>query len=341
MNLPIQFERLNPTDFEEFCFALLEKLGLQQINWRKGTPKPASPSDSGRDIEAIFQVADPDGTRYRQRWFIECKHHERGVPPRELSNALTWATSERPDVLVFMVSGYLSNPAKDYLDAYIRNNRPTFRVNVWERSRLQTLAAQHVQLLLQFGLLDRPPHVEFAHPLHLQLLTYHGSNSIDQLFKVLDDLEPTFRDHVLTGTMLMINRIPSPTSADLNKPIGDIVKPFVTYERFKKMCTNLSGILPESAIVELVVTSVLRNWLSLADSTRLGRVRENRKFLREALEDEAQSTGDPEGKLHRLIEKYLDGDSTLEQRTQENYNTYIRICDEMVRPLLQLAKYEP
>jgi len=204
--ISLPFERLNSTEFEEFCFALLEKLGFQHINWRKGTPKAASPSDSGRDIEATFQTTDPDGAQYRQRWFIECKHYAQGVPAEALNNALSWAASERPDVLLFIVSGYLSNPAKDYLEAYKQNNRPMFRINVWERPRLQTLAAEHVQILVRFKLLDRPAHVELAHPLHLQLLTEYGSNSIDQLFAILDNLEPAFRDRVLTDMMFKVNR---------------------------------------------------------------------------------------------------------------------------------------
>ena len=59
----ISFNHLSDSDFEEFCFDLLEELGFVNLNWRKGTGKKTSPSDSGRDIEGLLQRADVDGTR--------------------------------------------------------------------------------------------------------------------------------------------------------------------------------------------------------------------------------------------------------------------------------------
>lgn len=40
----LHFERLNPTQFEEFVADLLDELGLVNIDWRKGTGKKTSPS---------------------------------------------------------------------------------------------------------------------------------------------------------------------------------------------------------------------------------------------------------------------------------------------------------
>jgi hypothetical protein len=65
----ISFDNLDPTDFEEFCHDLLIELGFVNVDWRKGTPKKASPSDRGRDLVAQRQLRDgPARSRRRARW---------------------------------------------------------------------------------------------------------------------------------------------------------------------------------------------------------------------------------------------------------------------------------
>lgn len=73
---------LDPTEFEELCRDLLEEIGFQNINWRKGTDLNASPADQGRDIECEYHKAEVDGSIEIERWFIECKHYAKssGVP---------------------------------------------------------------------------------------------------------------------------------------------------------------------------------------------------------------------------------------------------------------------
>jgi hypothetical protein len=41
---------------------------------------------------------------------------------------------------LFIVSGFLSNPAKDYVRDYEENNRPPFRIKYWERPQVERLA---------------------------------------------------------------------------------------------------------------------------------------------------------------------------------------------------------
>jgi hypothetical protein len=127
----ISFNRLSDTDFEDFSFDLLEEVGFVNLNWRKGTGKKTSPSDSGRDIEGFFQRIDVDGTQTQEKWFFDCKHYEKGVPAKDLQSLLAWAEAERCDVAVFIVSNFLSNAAKDYIEKYQHNNRPPFRIRYW------------------------------------------------------------------------------------------------------------------------------------------------------------------------------------------------------------------
>lgn len=140
------FVNLTPTDFEDFVFDLLETVGFVNVDWRKGTPKESSPSDRGRDIEAQYLVTDVDGHQRFERWFVDAKHYDKGVPPEALQGLLTWAQSERPDVALVAASGFLSNPAKDWIDQYRRNSAPPFRVRYWERPQVSEFLARYPEL---------------------------------------------------------------------------------------------------------------------------------------------------------------------------------------------------
>jgi hypothetical protein len=142
----LDFEPLTPTDFEEFCFDLMSAVGFVNLDWRKGTPLPSSPSDSGRDIVGQREHHDVDGHKYTETWFVDCKHYKRGVPPDALQGTLAWAQAERPAVVLFIASGYLTNGAKDWLAAYVRENRPAFRIRVWEMPQLRGMVEQHLDV---------------------------------------------------------------------------------------------------------------------------------------------------------------------------------------------------
>lgn len=148
----LNFNKLSATDFEDFSFHLLSRLGFVNVDWRKGTPLASSPSDSGRDIVCQHAREDLDNARYLETWFVDCKRHKKAVPATELQNALAWAEAERPDTLLFILSGFLSNAAKDYLESYKRNKRPSFRIRYWERPQLERIAGPKRTLLIQFDL---------------------------------------------------------------------------------------------------------------------------------------------------------------------------------------------
>lgn len=147
---PSKFENLSSSQFEEFSFELLKRHGWKNVDWRKGTALLGSPADRGRDIVAQLSITEPGGNEYMETWFIDCKHYKRGVPPEKLYGLLAWANAERPDVALCITSGYLSNATKDYLEAYVRNNRPPFRIRYWERKVLEDLLEGHEDLVQRF-----------------------------------------------------------------------------------------------------------------------------------------------------------------------------------------------
>jgi hypothetical protein len=153
----ISFDGLTPTEFEEFCFDLVSEAGFINVDWRKGTPLASSPADRGRDIEGELEREEPDGQKYTETWFVDAKHYERGVPPEALQGAITWAQAQRPDVVLFIASGYLTNAAKDWIAAYMDKSHPPFRIRTWERPQLRRLIAQHMD-------------VAFSHDVHTSSL---------------------------------------------------------------------------------------------------------------------------------------------------------------------------
>jgi hypothetical protein len=52
-------------------------------------------------------------------------------------------------VLLFIVSGYLTNGAKTWIENYKRNNNPRFRIRVWELPQLRNLIAKHQDVAFQ------------------------------------------------------------------------------------------------------------------------------------------------------------------------------------------------
>ncbi|MBI2621545.1 MAG: restriction endonuclease [Candidatus Levybacteria bacterium] len=150
------FKHLTSIEFEEFCFDLLQKLGYFNVDWRKGTGLNTSPSDRGRDIVFQEERIDIDESKYFEKWFTDCKHHTKGVPPEALRNLLTWAEAERPDGVIFIVSNFLSNPAKDYIETYKKTNNPPFKIKVWERPMLEKLSRKKISLLRKYDLISGP-----------------------------------------------------------------------------------------------------------------------------------------------------------------------------------------
>ena len=152
----VSFDDLSPTEFEQFCFDLLRRAGYVNVDWRKGTSLAASPADQGRDIEAVLERSDLDEFRHHERWNVDAKHYSKGVPPQSFVSLTTWSWSTRPDVALIVTSGFLSNPAKTWIQDYIESNRPPFRIRYWERPTLQALVEKFPDLIDRHNLIIEP-----------------------------------------------------------------------------------------------------------------------------------------------------------------------------------------
>ena len=134
----IDFLKLSDSDFEEVCFDLLLRLGYKSLVWRLGG------ADNGRDIEGQFAVSNSLTGTYDEKWFFECKRYEAGIPPEQMNSKFAWADAEKPKHLVFLVSSYLTNNARTWLEKISADK--AYKVHLVEGKQLKLLLLSFLTL---------------------------------------------------------------------------------------------------------------------------------------------------------------------------------------------------
>lgn len=334
---------LSDVEFEEFCYDLLCELGFVNLNWRKGTGLSSSPSDSGRDIECQREVTEIDGNKYLEKWFVECKHYEKGIPPDKVQGALAWATAEKPDVLLIIASNFLSNPTKDYLRKYQENNAPRFKIKVWEKTDLERLSSAKSRILRKYKIAEDFPFLSILHPAHVLYIQKPSFNTLNYFFELLDTLNPKRRDAVLGWIYEFIikPRYEVHTVEMLGRQVEIPGKPIdeVSYEAFKKSCYQLRGIIDEVLLVFLIVSFVLQFSFSVSDITSVGEKLSANERTYEYLRKQAKEEPDKKDEIERMIsttQRLFEG---LPERTKRNYEDYEYICEHIVTQLF-LEEFE-
>lgn len=140
----IEFYKLSPNKFEEACFDLLLCLGYKNLIWREGG------ADSGRDIEGRQLVENTLVGSYNEKWFFECKRYEKGVPPEELNPKIAWADAEKPNHLVLLISSYLTNNARNWLEK-IAMQKP-YTIHIVEGKVLKKLMIRFPDIVSRYFL---------------------------------------------------------------------------------------------------------------------------------------------------------------------------------------------
>lgn len=143
----IDFNKLTPNEFEELCFELILKHGFSKVIWRQGG------ADNGRDIEAISTINNSLVGMFEEKYFFECKKYENAVPPAELNSKIAWADAEKPQHLVFMISSYLSNNARTWLEKIEIDK--SYKIHVIEGAILSKILLQHEELVSKYFILDK------------------------------------------------------------------------------------------------------------------------------------------------------------------------------------------
>lgn len=337
MTEKFSLNNLSDTEFEEFCFDLLNELGFQNVDWRKGTGKTTSPSDSGRDIEAEKFIKDIDGEITKEKWFFQCKNYKKGVPPEKIQGALSWATAERPDKLVIAVSNFLSNPCKEFLKKYVKENKPFFKIKTWELKELEKLSFGKYQLLNKYGLSEGLDFVKIMHPLHLKYTNKPNLNTLDYFFSVLDEYNSKKRDKIFlnAGYFFIMPRFK--ISVTGKEALKELQIDDVSYESVKKKCYSLKNYLHEAIIVKSIVNLILEWTLHWGDKTStdtfIKRSQRMVDFMKEGLEKK-NNKGETDATLKRIIKTTEEDIEKIPKKTEYWYSLYTDFCEKVLSKLM-------
>lgn len=332
---PFSLDHLNETEFEQFCYDLLQDLGFRELNWRKGTGLTSSPSDSGRDIECKLDRHGVDGEMITEPWFVECKHYQKGVPVDALTNALEWATAEKPDFLLIIVSNFLSNATKTYLEARKTKGNLPYKLMVWERPMLEKLASTRSKLLKKYALSEEHPFLGILHPAHIACLQDMPMSSFAHLIRCLEELPPQERDQMFGNCYYFIlqPRFQEPVTDQEN--MHDLLIDPVDYPAFKRRCMDIieSGLISDYMLTQMIISFTLTTLFGVSDTTsidkvtaRFDRMIENTRYLIEQkhLEQEIEK---------KRIEKIEQFKRETPARIQRNYELYVSFCEQVLEKL--------
>ncbi|MGA7730156.1 MAG: restriction endonuclease [Chloroflexia bacterium] len=349
----LSFEHLTETEFEEFCYDLLCHMGFRNVNWRKGTGLATSPADSGRDIECELAREEIGNQTYYDIWFVECKHYKnnRSVPREKLLGALSAAMIDRPDRLLFIVSSFLSNSAKDSLERFSKETRPAFKIWYWELTKIEELLgklADKNKLLQKYRLGVPSDFTSQLHPAHVAYLRLAPTNTLSYVISTLDLLESDLRDRALSWVYRLIlqPQLRDPTSAH-DRLVYDalIAEPRVdqsSYAAFRQRCFDIqaSGFLNEHVLAHFIISFALQNMLAMGDvektTSTIDLVRSMLRFPK----DSRFRDGTPKEETQFQAETLRDEQSiaSIPSFIYRNREIYVKFC-EAVLPRLQRELY--
>jgi Restriction endonuclease len=335
----MQFDHLSDGEFEEFTYDLLLALEFVNLSWRRGTGKGGASADQGRDVVAQLHRQDVDGAEQLETWFVQCKHYQRGVPPESLQSGITWASAERPAVLLFVASNFLSNPAKNWLEDYERNNRPSFRIKLWERKELERLVLSHVVIAVKYHL-DLGYDVQNVHPVHLRYLLQPILNSLEFFFEALDAIDASIRDDAFGNTYYsVINpRFRKPVTGD--ETMRELLIDPVDYGAFKQKCYKLAQAgLAEHFLVQAAVGQTLAFAWKFADASQIPAVLSRNRDAIAYFSERIQLQTDEKAiaRLRKMISTSEEVISSAPERQRQAAARYRVLCEQFL-PRLELEK---
>jgi hypothetical protein len=326
---------LSDTEFENFCFDVLKSLDFVNLSWRKGTGLTSSPSDQGRDIQGELLKKDVDGSEHHEKWFIECKHFIKAVPPDKIQGAISWANAERPDVLLIIASNFLSNLTKNYLDDYQKQNKPPYRIKVWELKDLENLTAGKNDLRRKYYLSTEIAFLSILNNYHIVYSMKPQLNTIEYFLELMDSLDPKKRDEAFQMAYFDVVQPRFRSAVTGDQKVADLKIDADDYEAFRRKCLDMS-FEASPTFVHKLVSSALAWLFHMADKTSLSDMQDTQRFLIERLEADITEEKDEErrARLSNMLELPQRTLRELPERMDRYYGLYSYICDELVRKLL-------
>ena len=331
------FDNLTDVDFENFCYDLLDELGIQDINWRKGTGKKSSPSDDGRDIECTYCRYDSIlGKNVLEKWFVESKHHKKGVPFKELSSAISWAEAETPDRLIIVCSNFLSNKCKDALKKYESNNKPKFKIEIWERPFLERKAINYPGLLQKYKLSCHDIFVDHLNSNHLEYMKNMPYNSLSQLFTALDLLS-----HIDLINISELSTVFYCFNDKEMKNVSSIKIINIMKEKIKKVAATISEQFAVQSFICLILNLLMMH-INVEETDKM--ILDSQKSFQRVFRNEARIIEEMKKLTPDVDTSFVDdfikrffyqSPEEIIRRVKENVDLYNCFCDNVIGYLLK------
>jgi hypothetical protein len=334
---------IDETRFEEFCFDLLKHLDFVNISWRKGTGLTASPSDQGRDIEAELIRKDVDGSVRNEKWFVECKHYTKGVPPDKIQGALAWANSKRPDVLLVIASNFLSNSTKNYLDDYKKENRPPYHLKIWELKDIEHLTTGLQDLRAKYELPTEIPYLNILNKYHIAYIASLQINSAEFLIEVMDALNAAHRDRAFEMLYHEVVRPKYRQPASGKETLAELKIDQDDYPAFREKIL-ISAESQSPGYIQQIISFGLAYLFQFANTTAIPEFIKRNEDIAEEFEARSRNPGVSDEKRSRFMKMAAlprKLASEMPQRTARYYETYQYICENMIKKLLNEKMYPP
>lgn len=314
----VDFSHLTDTEFEEFCYDLIVSINFTNMNWRKGTGKSTSPADNGRDIEADLVRINFDKSTQLEKYFFECKHYKEGVPPTAISNAITWAESERPNFLIIIASNFLSNSCKEYIRDYIHENKPKFQIRIWENKNIETFLLENTNLCIKWNLSLQSMNYHYINKYHLLYVTKPVLNTVEYLIKILDDYDKTILNEILQYAYMDFY---------IEKKIPSIKE----YSKYKDIILKYKPELNEALFVHKMISESLAWAYHMGDIAGKQNTLNNIKDFLKFEENDAKDDDTKKGVI-QLLTKTIEGMDAKYEKCNQYYNDF---CDNVVSRLLE------
>lgn len=329
----IDFDKLTETQFEELCFDLLNELNYVNLSWRKGTGLSSSPSDGGRDIECEFLRIHSNGETQLEKWFVECKHYKNGVPPEKLQSAISWANLKKPDHFLIIVSNFLSNPCKNYIEEL--KEQQNYKIHIWENPDLRRLLVGKTRILKKYGLVDELSNIMYMHSAHLKYVQMPRLNKLKSLFDIFDMLDSEKRDEILQHVYFHVINPEFENPKSEIQTIGELMKGKLSYYIFQEKCFTLKNKVSEMFLVSSIITYTLQYLFCMCDYSRKDEiVFTNKAMIMRFREDASNKEGIEKKELIELIESLERKNKNIDADFNNNYKLYEFFCNEVVNKML-------
>lgn len=144
----IPLNELKSKDLEECVYWLLDAMGGQDLEWRKGGTGDGA-SDGGRDLEVTFYATSAVGEMVPQRWWVECKGRKGTLEADAVKSATVNALAKQGLArLVIATNTQFSNPTRDWVKEW-QTKHPVPVVDLWDHITLERYLSQHPQVVMR------------------------------------------------------------------------------------------------------------------------------------------------------------------------------------------------